>query len=155
MQGSAMADRIEREINEILEKLDSLPDEGAERRPISIADHREKRPKQRVPEPAKAPRQLPSFIPTPTHALLAGAGTVIGGLVLANLWAPLIWAAFAGVAMFIGGFVAALVRKPNVPRGGASGSPNQPGGVFWRDRYISYEPTNQTTWQKIRRRFRG
>ncbi len=145
-----MADRIEREINEILEKLEGLPDEGAppDRRPISIAQHREQR--ERRPDPPAPRISGPSLAArlSPTHALLAGAGTVIGGLVLSNIWAPLIWAAFAGVAMFVGGFVAALFKTPR-PRAESRD------GVFWRDRYIEYSGNgSQTTWGRIKRRFR-
>ena len=72
-----MADRIEREINEILERLEDLPGDGsAERRPISIAEAREQR--DRKPQPEKPPRtrnwDLASIF-SPTHALIAGAGT--------------------------------------------------------------------------------
>jgi hypothetical protein len=144
--GRTMADRIEREINEILEKLEGLPDDPAppERRPISIAERRERRP-----EPPPPPtRRLPSVPLNPTHALVAGAGTVVGGLILSNLWAPLIWAAFAGVAVFIGGFVAAFFRRPR-PRA------EQRDGVFWRDRYIRYDATQSAPWTtRLRRRFR-
>jgi hypothetical protein len=138
-----MADRIEREINEILEKLEGLPGEGApERRPISLAEARESR--------APAPRARPdlSSIPlNPTHALLAGAGTVIGGLILSNLWAPLIWAAFGGVAVFIAGFVGAFFRRPR-----PKAAPRE--GVFWRDRYIQYESQPHGTVGRIKRRLR-
>jgi hypothetical protein len=144
--GRAMADRIEREINEILEKLESLPEDGLppERRPISIAEHRERRP-----EPPKPParRRLPAIPLNPTHALVGGAGTVVGGLILSNLWAPLIWAAFAGVAVFLGGFVAAFFRRPR-PKA------EQRDGVYWRDRYIRYETPPSTPWTRFRRRFR-
>lgn len=146
-----MADRIEREINEILEKLESLPDDGVtpDRRPISIAEHREDRQRRMKPPGGGGVRKrLPTLPLNPTHALLAGAGTVVGGLILSNLWAPLIWAAFAGVAVFIGGFIAAFLRTPRP-------GPESRDGVFWRDRYISYEPTRRHgPIDRLKRRFR-
>ncbi len=147
----SMADRIEREINEILAKLDELPEEvaaaAAERTPISIAERRERRPetKQRKSPTLKLPRV------NATAALLTGAGTVIGGLLLSSLWAPLLWAAFGGVVIFVAGFVSALVKTPR------PGKQAPPGGHFWRDRYIEYSQPQQRpqdTWSKLKRRLR-
>ncbi|MGD9932267.1 MAG: hypothetical protein AB7T37_00980 [Dehalococcoidia bacterium] len=144
-----MADRIEREINEILAKLDDLPDEtvAPERSPISIAEHRERRSEKK---PRTTPRlKVPKV--NATAALLTGAGTVIGGLLLSSLWAPLLWAAFGGVVIFVAGFVSALVKTPR------PGKQAPPGGHFWRDRYIQYsqpQPGPQDTWSKLKRRLR-
>ncbi|MFN0148220.1 MAG: hypothetical protein ACKVT1_17100 [Dehalococcoidia bacterium] len=126
-----MADRIEREIEEILSKLEDLPGDGGtpDRRPVSILAHRARR----VPPPPRDRAPLTRRL-NPATFLLAGAGTVIGGLVLASVWAPLIWAAFGGVVVFLGGFVAAFFRRP---RPQAQANPN---GHFWRDRYINDAP---------------
>lgn len=142
-----MADRIEREINEILAKLDELPIEPApsERAPISIAEHRDRKStaKRRTGLSLKLPRL------NSTVALLAGAGAVIGGLLLSNLWSPLLWVAFAGVLIFLSGFVAALVQTPR------PGKQAAPGGHFWRDRYIQYsKPQSAGAWGRLKRRLR-
>jgi hypothetical protein len=144
-----MADRIEREINEILERLEDLPGDGsAERRPISIAEAREQRDRKPPPaKPAKARNWDLASIFSPTHALIAGAGTVIGGLILSNLWAPLIWAAFAGVAVFIAGFIGALIRRP-----ATKAEPRD--AVYWRDRYIQYDDPGNSVSGRIKKLFR-
>lgn len=144
-----MADRIEREINEILARLDELPEEAPanERAPISIAERRDRRTetsKRRMPD-----WKLPKL--NATAALLTGAATVIGGLVLSTFWAPLLWAAFGGVIIFALGFVTALVQTPRPSKQAP------PGGHFWRDRYIQYSQPHQRpqdTWSRLKRRFR-
>jgi hypothetical protein len=146
-----MPDRIEREINEILAKLDELPPDVSqpERRPISIAEARgRKRQQERRKNQARLPTRMPF---SPPALLLSGAGAVIGFLVLASAWAPLIWGAFAGVLLFIAGFIASLVKRPVVSRSAAPPS----GGVFWRDRYIQYDPkAGGSVWDRLRGRKR-
>ena len=144
-----MADRIEREINEILEKLDELPEDTAvpERAPISIAERRDRKVDS---APGRSLNiRLPKL--NTTAALLTGAATVIGGLILSTFWAPLVWAAFGGVVIFLAGFIAALVKTPR------PGKQAPPGGHFWRDRYIQYSQPQQGsagTWTKLKRRLR-
>ena len=131
-----MADRIEREIEEILSKLEDLPEGDSapeRRRPVSILAHRESR---RASAAARPGARLGSRL-NPATFLLAGAGTVIGGLLLSSVWAPLIWAAFGGVVVFLGGFIAAFFRRPR-PQEQAQANPN---GHFWRDRYINDAPS--------------
>ncbi|MBI2765348.1 MAG: hypothetical protein HYX53_05465 [Chloroflexi bacterium] len=142
-----MPDRIEREIEEILAKLDEEPPKGSERKPISIIAHKDKRRAPGLPKRAPGP-PLSQRI-TPTTLLFAGAATVIGGLVLSNFWSPLIWASFAGVVLFLGAFVWSFTRTSR-PGGGAAA----PRGHYWRDRYIEYEPSGPSTWDRLRRRFR-
>jgi hypothetical protein len=142
-----MADRIEREIEEILARLDDLPAEGQpERKPISIL---EKREQQRRAVPPPQPRQ-PNIILrqriTPTFFLLGGAATVVGGLILSNVWGPFIWASFAGVVVFIAGFIAAFFQRPRAAA--------PPKGVYWRDRYIEYTPRQDGGGNRISRFFR-
>ncbi len=148
-----MADRIEREINEILAKLEDLPDGGVkpERKPVSIADARERRRVTASSHPATAKARPSLARLNPAKLLVAGAGAVIGGFVLSIVWAPLIWAAFAGVVVFVGGFVGAIVRPAK-----SSSARNEagPGGHYWRDRYIAYEPTTPGAWARFKRRFR-
>ena len=146
-----MPDRIEREIEEILSKLDDLPAEGggaADRKPVSILAHRASRKTTAPSGSPRAPGLGPVANLNPSTFLLAGAGTVIGGLLLSNLWAPLIWAAFGGVVVFIGGFVSALFRRPKAP-GGAPSS-----GTFWRDRYINTSPQSNSAWGRLTSRLR-
>jgi hypothetical protein len=81
--------------------------------------------------------------------LFSGAGLVFGGLILSAFWSPLIWAAFAGVVLFIGAFFWSFRRTNRT----ASGEP-QPKGYYWRDRYIEYEPTGSQTGQRIKGWFR-
>ena len=149
-----MVDRVEREIEEILAKLDDLP-EGQERKPISILAQREKRKAVKPARRANGGRPPLGQRINPTKLLLGGAGTVIGGLVLSTFWSPLIWAAFGGVVVFLGGFISAFLRSGR-PAAGASASASEemPKGYYWRDRYIEYEPTSPGAWGRFKRRFR-
>jgi hypothetical protein len=79
--------------------------------------------------------------------MFTGAALVVGGLVLANVAGPLIWVSFAGVLLFLGAFLASFFR--HTP---AQAAP--PGGVFWRDRYIEYEPSSPGLFDRIKRTFR-
>jgi hypothetical protein len=142
-----MADKFEREIEEILAKLDDdLPPANGERSPISIAQKRQQKAKaQRI----RTQRPNPLAGLTPTHLLFSGAGIMFGGLILSSFWGPLIWAAFAGVLLFIGAFFWSF-RRTNRP---ATGTPKAK-GYYWRDRYIEYEPTGSHTGQRIKSWFR-
>ena len=146
-----MPDRIEREIEEILAKLDM--DEQPrrnERAPISILSQRGKTksqpaaPRQEVPRRSASPNIFSRV--TPATLLLTGAGMVIGGLLFAGAWDPLIWVSFAGVVLFLSAFAWSFVRTPRPDAGPARGH-------FWRDRYIEYN-ANPGPWDRIRRRFR-
>lgn len=141
-----MADRIEREIEEILAKLDQDGPLGQEKTPVSILSARNKR-KTSAPGP-KRPRRNPLDRVNPTTFLFLGAALVVGGLILSNFWAPLIWASFAGVVIFLGAFVGSFFRS------GSPAAGQRPGGVYWRDRYIEYESPNPSTWARVKRRFR-
>lgn len=140
----AMADKFEREIEEILAKLDSQLPEN-ERSPISIAAKRQQRAKA---QRARAPRtgSLPGL--TPTNLLFAGAGIMFAGLILSNFWSPAIWASFAGVVLFVGAFLWSF-RRSN--RGGTA---TQPQGHYWRDRYIEYQPGSHLAGGRIKNWFR-
>lgn len=137
-----MADRVEREIEEILAKLDDeLP---PEKRPVSILSRRKRKatPAPRAPRP---PSRVLSRI-TPAAAMFSGAGLVVGGLVASNAWGPLIWVSMAGVVLFVGAFLSSFLReKP------AAASPK---GVYWRDRYIEYEPASPGLLDRVKRIFR-
>jgi hypothetical protein len=144
-----MADRIEREIEEILEKLDTeLPSDGPDRAPISILSRKKKKPvtprNRRGPSPTKRSGQF-----NPTSLMFTGAGLVVGGLVLSNIWGPIIWVSFAGVLLFIGAFLSTFFRS--APPAGTS----QPQGAYWRDRYIPYESQKaESAMSRFRRKFR-
>lgn len=144
-----MPDRIEREIEEILSRLDDLPQDApkGERKPVSILDQRDKRRANQAPPPARNRPSLVSRL-NPSTFLIAGAGAVIGGLLLSNVWSPLIWVSFGGVIVFLVAFVAAFVRSPR------SRQAPEEGGHYWRDRYIEYTPRDASTWSRIKGRFR-
>ncbi|MEP6871207.1 MAG: hypothetical protein ABI939_05080, partial [Anaerolineaceae bacterium] len=79
-----MADKFEREIEEILAKLDTDAPEAASsgaREPISISTARRKS-KPKAATPARASTRGPTVLDriSPTNLLFIGAGTVVGGL---------------------------------------------------------------------------
>lgn len=147
-----MGDRIEREIEEILERLDSELPGGAlpeDKKPISLMQRRQQATK-RASQP-RPPRPNPLSSINPTTLLFVGAALTVGGLIAASFAGALIWVSFAGVVMFIAAFIWSFTRRSTVgaPRGGAA-----PKGVYWRDRYIEYEPADATMWARLKRRFR-
>jgi hypothetical protein len=132
-RGTVMADRIEREIEELLAKLDTELPEGG-RQPISLEERRRRRkPRRSLPR-----LSLPDL--DPARLLLAGAGTMIAGLFLSLFWSPLIWVSFAGVVIFIGAFLLSFRSRPVGSIGGS-----RPRRVYWRDRYIDYGPSGHTS----------
>ena len=140
-----MADRVEREIEEILAKLDSeLPPE-TEKKPIPILS-RKRAKRSQPPKPPRPSGRNRSSV-TPTSMMFTGAGMVVGGLVLANVMAPLIWISFAGVVLFLGAFLSSFFRR-------APTQAARPKGVYWRDRYIEYEPASPGLFDRIKRAFR-
>ncbi len=139
-----MPDKFEREIEEILAKLDDQLPQG-ERSPISIAAKRQQKAKA---ERARAPRPNPLANLNATNLLFAGAGVMFAGLILSNFWGPAIWASFAGVLLFIAAFFWSF-RKSN--RGANAGKPR---GYYWRDRYIEYEPAGSSMGSRIKGWFR-
>ncbi len=145
-----MADRIEREIEEILAKLDGqLPPEAApllDRQPVSIASARKKRKQSTRPSLSSLAQRV-----DPPMLMFAGAGTMIGGLILASFAGPLIWLSFAGVVLFLGAFGLSFLRS-SAP--GQSPRAPQPQGKFWRDRYIDVAPPSQNPVSRMKRRFR-
>jgi len=146
-----MADRIEREIEEILAKLD----EGAPRetrKPISMLAHKDRKqaPAAAAPKPAATARMSTNI--TPAHLLLAGAGLVIGGLVLSGFLDAFIWVSFAGVVVFLSAFAWSFFRSPRPAAGSAGGGAAR--GHYWRDRWIEYEPSGAKPWDRVKRRFR-
>ncbi len=150
-----MADRIEREIEEILERLDNELPGGAlpeDKKPISLMQRRQQATKK-APQVPRGPRQNPLARFSPSTLLVTGAGLTVGGFILSSFSGVLIWVALAGVALFIGSFIWSLTRT-HTDRPGASG--DQPAkGVYWRDRYIEYDPPSASLWSRIKRRFRG
>ncbi len=148
-----MADKFEREIEEILAKLDSdaPPPAGAsDREPISISSVRRK-PKPKTPKAPKVASSNTGLLDriSPTNMLFAGAGIVVGGLILSNFYQPLIWASFAGVVLFIAAFLVSF-RKP--PRNGAGGGAPQP-GHYWRGQPIAYEPPAPSPMGRVKKLF--
>jgi hypothetical protein len=131
-----MPDRIQQEIEEILARVGDLPGEGSgQGEPIPLRRRRRRRPR------------WPSFrLPfEPATLLFAGAGLVVGGLAVSAFWSQAIWLSFAGVVVFLGAFIWSFFREPGqrVPGG--------PRRVYWRDRYIEYEPERPSVARRIRR----
>lgn len=145
-----MPDKMEREIEEILAKLDGEAPQGSssEKAPISILSRRKRTPNA----VARASRRTGSVLDriNPTTLLFTGAGVMVLGLIGSLAYNPLIWASFAGVVIFLAAFLWSFRRTPR-PRGGVLGS--APSGHYWRDRYIEY-PQSNSGFDKLRKRFR-
>jgi hypothetical protein len=142
-----MADKFEREIEEILAKLDDGSPAPADKpgpSPISITQKRKQKAKAERVRTAR-PNPLPSF--SPTNLLFTGAGLVFGGLIVSGAWGPAIWVAFAGVVLFITAFVWSF-RKSN--RAAAPVGRSQ--GTYWRDRIIDDRPQDGGIKGRFRRK---
>ena len=147
-------DRIDREIEEILSRMDEGEDE-----PISLeARRRRGRGRQRKPLGARAGAAFgtPAIVAriTPTSLLFTGAGVMLAGIVLARAWDPFIWLAFAGVTLFMAAFSWALLRPRRAGRAGRASQRQTGKGAYWRGRYVEYEPAQPGVLRRIRRAFR-
>ncbi len=143
-----MADKFEREIEEILARLDDqLPagQKASERPPVSIAAKRKQKARA---ERVSRMRSNPLFQMNPANILVAGAVVMVAGLILSTIASPFIWLSLAGVVMFLGAFLMSF-RRTSRP-----GSAAQPKGYYWRDRYIEYGPTNPGAGTRIKGWFR-
>lgn len=142
MLGS-MADKFEREIEEILAKLDDeLPtnvgpgQDCPARSPISLTQKRKQKAKaDRVR--TKRTNPLPQL--SPTNLLFAGAGVMFAGLIVSGFWGPAIWASLAGIVLFIAAFFWSFRRTA-----GGGGTPSSQ-GHFWRGRWIDDTQPGATT----------
>ena len=145
-----MPDKMEREIEEILAKLDNEAPRSplAEKAPVSILSRRKHTPGAAARARAKTSSLLSGI--NPATLLFLGAGVMIGGLVFSTVYGPLIWASFAGVVMFLLAFVWSFRRTPRYTRSAGS----TPQGHYWRDRYIEYQPQSSSLSERIKRRFR-
>ncbi len=134
-----MPDRIQQEIEEILARAGDLPGEGPpSREPIPF--RRRRRPRRpRLPH-VRVPIE-------PATLLFAGAGFVLAGLAASVAWGAAIWLSFAGIVLFLGAFVWSFFREPG------RRAPAGPRRVYWRDRYIEYEPERPSLARRIRRWF--
>ena len=129
------SDRLERDVEEVLS---------------NIEDFDWRRRQSRRPGPIRIAIQrfasgLVSRVTalTPNHLLLLGAALLIIGLVLRGGG---LWLAIAGIVVFVIGLFW-------TSRGG-NRQANQPRGGYWRDRYISYEQSNQSPLKRFFRRNR-
>ncbi len=140
-----MADKFEREIEEILAKLDDgAPSGSSGNSPISISQKRKQKAKaQRVR--TSRPNPLPSI--TPTTLLFSGAGLVFGGLIVSGAWPPAIWVAFAGVVLFIGAFAWSFKKSNREVT-----TVNKSRGTYWRDRIIDDTPQDGGIKGRFRRK---
>lgn len=135
-----MPDRIQQEIEEILAKAGDLPGGGrSPREPIPFR-------RRRGPRRPRIPRFRLPF--EPATMLFAGAGLLLAGLVGSAFWGPAIWLSFAGIVLFLSAFVWSFFREPG------RSSPGGPRRVYWRDRYIEYEPQRPSLARRVRRWFR-
>lgn len=135
-----MGDRIQQEIEEILARAGELPGEtrGA-REPIPFR-RRRRAQRPRLPRPPRVPLE-------PATLLVVGAVLVIVGLVLSAAWPPAIWLSLAGVVLFLAAFLWSFFRSPD------RRAPGGPRRVYWRDRYIEYEPERPSLVRRLRRFF--
>jgi hypothetical protein len=146
-----MPDKFEREIEEILAKLDDEPGKAGasgDRSPISLSQKRQQKAKARR---VRTARPNPFAGVTPTALLFTGAGVMFGGLILSSFWDPAIWAAVAGIALFIGAFFWSF-RKTRRSAPPVSYGRTQAGGTFWRDRYIDDRPQDGGIKGRFRRK---
>lgn len=143
-----MADKFEREIEEILARLDDqLPagQKAPERPPVSIAAKRKQKARA---ERVSRMRSAPLLQMNPANILVAGAVVMVAGLILSTFAGPFIWLSLAGVVMFLAAFLLSF-RRTSRP-----GAAAEPRGYFWRDRYIEYGPTNPGPGTRIKGWFR-
>ena len=143
-----MPDRIDREIEEILSRLGEEPPKPGEE-PISLEQRRKRR---RAPLSSRAGAAFGFSLkrPTPASVLFTGAGVMVVGFILATFWEALIWLAFAGVALFLAGFIQSFLRRRPA---GVAGQPAAK-GAHWRGRYVEYEPPPAGVLARIKRAFR-
>jgi hypothetical protein len=135
-----MPDRVEREIEEILSKLENKPGTEAAPRSGSGRDPIPLKPRRKPSMASRIVAGLPTMPGlTPATLLFTGAGIMLGGLVLSAIASALIWVAFAGVVIFLGAFVWAFLRR-TTPGPASTGHVGSSKGAYWRDRYIEYEP---------------
>ncbi|MYE06943.1 MAG: hypothetical protein F4Y04_06960 [Chloroflexi bacterium] len=129
------SDRLERDVEEVLSNIEDFDWRRRQSRrpgPIRIAIQRF----------ASALVNRVTAL-TPNHLLLLGAALLIIGLVLRGGG---LWLAVAGiVVLVIGLFWTSRGGNPQA---------NQPRGGYWRDRYISYEQSNQNPLRRLFRRNR-
>ena len=127
------SDRLERDVEEVLSNIEDFDWRKRQSRrpgPIRIAFQRF----------AGALVNRATSL-TPNHLLLLGALMLIIGLVLRG---PGLWLAIAGIVIFVIGLFW-------TSRGG-NPQANQPRGGYWRDRYISYDQSQQSPLRRFFRR---
>ena len=134
---SDSSDRLERDVEEVLSNIEDFDWRRRQSRgpgPIRQAMHR---------VGSAIVRRATSV--APNHLLLAGAVMLLIGLVLRGGGFG-IWLAIAGIVVFLIGLVW-------TSRGGNTQT-NQARGGFWRDRYVSYERSQQNPLRRFFRRDR-
>lgn len=129
------SDRLERDVEEVLSNIEDFDWRRRQSRrpgPIRIAIQR---------FGAGLVNRVTSL--TPNHLLLLGAILLIVGLVLRGGG---LWIAVVGIVVFVIGLFW-------TSRGG-NPQANQPRGGYWRDRYISYDQSSQSSLKRFFRRNR-
>jgi len=151
-----MADRIEREIEEILRKLDVDEDaaskapanKGSGKPPIPISSRRRNSPG--ISGRLGSAFSLPSIPLSPSSIIIGGAALTLIGFVLTGFASALIWVSVAGIVLFIVGFLLSLVRRPDAFRKSKANAPKP----RWRGREIEYENDSAGPLTRMRRMFR-
>jgi hypothetical protein len=126
-----MPDRIQREVEELLTRLDTLP---PRKRPLS----------ERLGAPFRGLRNAFSGVAFPRlsagHVLLAAMVIVAVGVIVGDakdLWR---WVVVGGVFLFIGAFIFSLRRQSRPPE------------KYWRDRPMDTRPSGGSFWDRWRGR---
>jgi hypothetical protein len=151
-----MADRIEREIEEILRKLDVDEEaaskapvkKGSGKPPISIESRRKTGPS--VSNRLGNAFSVPSVPVSPSSIIILGAVLTLVGFVLSGIGGVMIWVSVVGILMFIAGFVLSLIRRPDALKRTQTNAPKP----RWRGREISYETDHTGPLARLKRIFR-
>ena len=138
-----MPDRLERDIEEVLDKIEDFQWHRRKRRPPGRLRVVAGRVRKRL---ASIGAARPARI-VPGHLMLAGFLALIGGVVLETGDSGR-WLIYGGAGAFGVGLLWSM-------RGGPRARPAR--GVYWRQRYITYEheqkPTGRlSAWWRRRRR---
>ena len=132
-----MSNRIQREVEELLDKLEEFPP----KRPLSarIADA--------VTAPFRAAGRALAGIALPRvtagHVLLAGLAIIVTAYVIGGTGSVWRWVIAAGIVLFVGAFVFSLRRQSSGPQ-----------EKFWRDKPLELRRQRGSWWDNWRNKRR-
>ncbi len=137
-----MADKIERDVEEVLSKIEDFEWHRRQRRGPSRARRAWNDSWQRLAD--RASLRLARF--SAGHLMLVGFLILVAGLVF-RIRGPGLWLMLGGVIIFFLGLAWSM-------RSGGSHPTHSARGGFWRDRYITYdgEPGGPRGWFRRWRR---